>query len=243
METTTYEQTPKSSTKVQVRSETGRLDSEARKGWAGFLSSIATSESVERLVVEPLLAHFQNAPEIRELIETQAADETRHYQMFSDYVQKHFGYRKTHKTLTDRVVYGGFLPLIAAIGRRRPLSILLVLRFYETFSIEIYRELKKLAEQNGMTVLRELIESVERDEWRHLAGLKKMSGGNVPWLDRAAAHAIALVLRFDVHAGLWAIHNKKLRKNLLRIGLDPEYVNQAARLAQRKTLALAKQQE
>ena len=219
--------------------ETSRLNAEKRLGWAGFLSSIATSESVEHLVVEPLKEHFRDDPEIQEFIARQAEDEIRHYNMFSSYVLKHFQYKKTRKTLTDKIVYDRFLPMIAAYGKSRPLAILLVLQFYETFSIEIYRELKVIAANDGLGELIELIETVEKDEWRHLAGLKKMAKGPIPLRDRAIARLITLVLRFDVHAGRWAIHNQKLRKNLMRIGLDPAYVVGAARHAHLKTLEFA----
>ncbi|HEX4925746.1 MAG TPA: ferritin-like domain-containing protein [Bdellovibrionales bacterium] len=243
---TTHE--PQTRTKVQrspERNAEGRnLSPEKRLGWAGLLSSIATSESAEQLVVEPLVENFGADPELKELIERQAADEVRHYRIFTSYNERVFQFRKTKRTLTDKIVYDRFLPLMSAVGRRRPQAILLILQFYESFSIEIYKELKRLAQNDRLYELAEIIDETERDEWRHLAGLKRISKatrkGSVTQFDRWLARLITLVLRFDVHAGPWALHNKKLRKNLERIGFDPAIMVRAAAFASARTHEFAR---
>ncbi len=207
-----------------------------RRGWAGFLSSIATSESTEKVVVEPLLNNF-SAPHIQNLIQTQFDDENRHYLAFRDFNFNFFNYSKRHQTITDKVIYEKAFPLIARLGEKYPFLLIIVLNFYENFSIQIYRELKRLAKVDGLSELETLILDVEKDEWRHLAGLKTLSldlkerNYKVKKTELFFAHLICFILRIDVSVHPLAIFNSRLKRNLRGIEFPLKTMKEASRTA------------
>src|SRR5579859_156055 len=105
-----------------------------RQGWARFLSSIATTESIEAELIGPLRHVFAGEAEVQDYLTGHAADEQRHHETLRDYVKHTFGFEKRSRSLSDRMVYDTLLPRVAMLAHRRPLCALAILRFYEAFS-------------------------------------------------------------------------------------------------------------
>jgi rubrerythrin len=226
-----------------IRPETAKRDSaaalapERRQGWARFLSSIATTESIEGLLLEPLKESFKDEPAVLEYLEAHASDERRHFEIFRDYVRETFGHEKRGRTFSDRVVYDTLLPGVAWLARRRPLCALAMLRFYEEFSVEFYSVLKLLAERDGLSGLLGHIRAIEKDELRHLAGLEELirklveRGGGARASDVWLSRGILRVLLVDIDTRGWALHNRRVRSNALAIGIDPGVMSAQAERA------------
>jgi hypothetical protein len=217
-----------------------------RDGWAGFLSSIATTESVEHLLIDPLKESFPGDAEVLDYLVSHSTDEQRHFEVFRDYVRTTFGFEKRRRSLSDRIVYDTFLPKIAQAARKRPMLALAMLRFYEAFSIDFYRTLKKLALGDGLESLNTIIRSIEKDELRHLAGLEelirrlKARGVRPAMLDRALIRTILFVLVADIDIRAWAIYNRKVRKRACAVGIDPDTMSAQARKAARESMRFCK---
>ncbi len=225
------------------------LSEDRRIAWASFLCSIATTESIEKMMIEPIQEAFSESDScdvISEYLTMHGEDERRHYQMLTDYVQKTFQYEKKRRSGSDVVVYGFLLPQFARLGSLKPLYLLTPLRFYEAFSLEFYKSLKKLAATDGLNSLVQLIQTIEKDEFRHLAGLEILmrehrdKSGDPSAADLLVIRSMMQVLLFDIEISPWAIHNRRVRRNAMAIGIDPVQMGRDARGAAEDAIQFAK---
>jgi hypothetical protein len=228
----------------EARDDAAHLAAGKRDGWARFLSSIATTESIEDSLIQPLFKAFSGDAATEAYLETHAADERRHFGLITGYVKRSFDFVKTRRSLMDRIVYDTILPRIAFLGERRPLFFVGILRFYEAFSLDFYKTLRRLAERDRLPVLLQLIQAIEKDELRHLAGLEAL-GRALRARQGAPSRAELLVVRgilelllFDINTRAWALHNRRVRRTVLSIGLDPDEMARDARKAAARTIEL-----
>lgn len=218
------------------------LTPEKRQGWAKFLLSIATTESVENLLMEPLVGFFKKDSDISTYLAAHAEDERRHFRVLTEYVLRSFGMTKKTRSLSDRVIYDTLLPGVGRAIATRPYCSLGMLYFFEIFSVDFYDILKKKSRKDGLIHLLKIFQGIEKDERRHLAGLRALSEllvlrvgppsrGDLAWL-----RWILRLFQADIHVGRFAIHNRKVRKSAQAIGVDPAWMNQNAKNSARNSL-------
>lgn len=215
--------------------DVSHLSPEKRLAWAQLLSSAASAEESEEMVIAPILKAFDFSPRLHQYLAMHAADESRHQVLLKTYVRETFQYVKKKKSLTDKIIYGGVFRGIRGITEKRPLAIIVATLFYEWFAEEFYSDLIQAAERDGLPELKNLFIEIERDEKRHRAGLKavlamwKREGKPVDAVDLAYTRALLEIVQIDVNTASWAIYNKKLRRNLTAVGMDPETIYQRSR--------------
>lgn len=210
------------------------LTAEQKKAWAEILSSAATAEGEEESMVRPLRDFFSQTAALNEYIELHAQDEHRHAEMLRDYVFKTFQHQKKKKTFTDRFVYDFLFKKIKTFASHRPLPFLTTLYFYELYAEEFYSQLKKQSAHFQLPHLNEFFSTIQKDELRHIAGLKALiqvwaqEKWAVTWMDLALTRFLMTIVHFDVNTSRWAFYNKRLRRNMMTLGLDPEFFQKEA---------------
>ncbi len=224
----------------------GSLSTEKKNAWASFLCSIATTESIETMLIDPIRKAFAGSKAIVAYLDAHADDERRHYDLLTAYVKRTFAFEKTHRSTTDVIVYGFLLPKFSTLGQKKPLYLLTPLRFYEAFSLEFYNILKVLAVADELPQLVSLIQSIEKDELRHLAGLDALvreyreSSGVPSAGDLLLINSVLKLLLFDINIAPWAVHNRRVRRNALAIGINPDKMGRDARGAAAEALRFAR---
>ena len=222
--------------------EISTLSPEKREAWAQFLSSIATTESIEHTIIAPIAKSYEDQEEVSVYLKSHAQDEQRHYVMIRDYVSSSFHYVKSRRTGSDVMVYDTLLPQIARVGTIKPLYFLAMLHFYEAFSVHFYKSLKRVAEADKLPGLVALIQAIEKDELRHLAGLEGLvllhhaKKGQPGVLDLLAMRVLLGLLLIDIKTAPWAFFNRKVRRNVTCIGLIPETMDHDALQAAKHSL-------
>lgn len=209
---------------------TTHLTAERKMAWAGLLSSAASAEESEEMVIDPVLKAFRDSPLLVRYLKTHMSDESRHQDLLKEYVKNNFQYEKKKKTFTDIVVYKGIFRGVSEISEKRPLPIIVAILFYEWFAEEFYSELMNCAERDGLVNLKNLFIRIEKDELRHRAGIKallaiwKSEGKKIDKIDLFYTRLLLGVTRMDVNTASWAFYNKRLIKNLTALGLDTEKI-------------------
>jgi hypothetical protein len=204
------------------------LSSERRAAWARVLSSLATAESIEETVLLPMVEGLRHDSEAVEYIKVHGRDEERHFKLLSRYLRNTFGYRKKHRTLTDRMIYDGVLPRLVKSFRRKPIPGLAMIHAYEKISLPYYAALRREAQADGAQNLVTLIRIIEKDELRHVAGVEALLGqeiarnGGLSWLDQGMIRGVLQMVRTDADLGPWAFHNRELRTCIERLGIDAD---------------------
>jgi rubrerythrin len=224
--------------------EAGHLSRGQRAAWGSFLLSIATTESIEESLIEPLKKTFSHHALLTKCIDFHSRDERRHFQLLTEYVKKSFKMTKTYRSQSDLVVYDTILPKVTKALSHRPACLIGILHFYEMFSLDFYKELKVRATDNGLKNLVTLIQTLEKDELRHLAclellmeNLEKRSRLGITF-DKLSLRAVLELLMADINTREWALHNRHVRKNVLSIGLKPADMAGNARKATKKATEL-----
>lgn len=210
------------------------LESEQKKAWSEILSSAATAEGEEESMVRPLQVFFEKMPDLKSYIDLHAQDEHRHAHMLRDYIQLTFKYVKKQRTFTDRVIYDFLFAKLKHWGAHRPLPFLATLYFYELYAEEFYSQLKAQSEKFKLPHLQSFFTTIQKDELRHIAGLKaliqvwKENQWPATKLDLLLTRFLMWVVQTDVNTSKWAFYNKKLKTNMQVLGLDPEFFYQEA---------------
>lgn len=228
---------------LEPRDDVSHLSADRRAGWRRILSSVATTEGVERTLMDPIREAFASEPEILAFVTTHQQDEHRHHVLLSRYLKNTFDYVKTKRTTSDKIIYDRVFPRLARLFRRKPLYGLSMLHFIENYGVSFYRGFKAQAEADGLHELVRLLKQIEKDELRHMAGLDALIAilehGAAPltltdklWI-RGCLEAMAL----DINMRPWAVHNREVRDHVLKLDLDPEALTRAARAAVTKTYA------
>jgi rubrerythrin len=201
------------------------LPEEKKKAWAEMLSSVASAEATEEVIMKPLVEHFRNHGELQTYFAAHAQDEFVHAEALKKYVRATFAHEKKKKTLADQVIYGGLFTLFRRFAGTRPLPFIAALFFYESYSERFYDRLQKAAERDGLPVLREMVQRIEKDELRHRAGLKLILKewstlkGRADRIDLWLTKTLISVVKADVDTS--AFYNERVRRNMDTLGLGP----------------------
>lgn len=213
-----------------LKDSTDHLSAERLNAWKGLLSSAASAEQSEEMVIDPVLRAFSDNPLLQRYLKTHMRDEQRHQLHLKEYVKVTFDFVKKKKTLTDLVIYKGIFSGVKQFSDKRPLPILTAILFYEWFAEEFYSELMGQAEKDKLHNLKKLFERIEKDELRHRAGIKALlalwrkEGKKIDRTDYVLTQVLLGVTRLDVNTAQWAFYNKRLRTNLSALGLDTEKI-------------------
>lgn len=200
-------------------------------GWKKILSSASSTEGLEKVLMIEIGKAFLDHPEIYNYLESHQADEVRHQAVMNRYLKKTFQYTKMHRTLTDKLIYDSLLPKIARVFSSRPICGLALLLFFESYATLFYKKIRKAAQTDQLSKLSNLIGQIEKDEFRHLAGIRLVLAGLISktrWYDKALTALLLRVAVFDLNMSKWAIYNKKVRQGISRIGLDPDLLTHEA---------------
>lgn len=215
-----------------------------RKAWQKVLSSIATSEGMEHLVIEPLIVYFASQPLTQKYLLRHAEDEKVHHKLLSQYLEDTFLFKKKNNTLSDVLFYRVLLRYLKRRIRSMPLLGLAILNTYELFAVQLYKNLKHRAMIDGLNNLAKLIEEIEKDEREHLVGMnlliKDILKGEKQ-LNPTQLRIIKiwlLIISFDVHMGKFSFHNRKLRKAFATIGITDQTNVKAIKSALRNTIRM-----
>ena len=232
---------------TEWRDDLSHLSPMRQAAWRRVLSSIATTEGLEESLMQPLMLAYkqpgEDHTEISEYLESHAVDERRHHAMLCGYLKQTFGYVKKSRTWSDRVIYDRVLPLMAQAFRYRPLYGFALLDTYENFATEFYAPLRTQAQADGAQNILSLLQAIEKDELRHVAGMEYLLDrelarqGGLRRGDRAAIATLLNVLVLDVDFSPWALHNREIRAHLCELGVPPEGVTATARRMRDHTLA------
>lgn len=221
------------------------LPFQVQSGWKRVLSSIATTESYERIVLEPLIKAFKEPQAITYLIK-HAEDEVRHGKWLTDYLKLNFKFTKRSPTLSDRVFYQGLIPRLSKMFVHYPKAGILALYAYEKFAIGLYDLLLKDAEKRRLEAIEKIIRAILRDEGKHVAGLENLlrltekaspseSMGFFKKPNQALeAHfgkLCLMVVRADLRFGPLGPHNSDLCRHLEMLGISPKTVDELSSLA------------
>lgn len=220
------EKSSSTQTSTTFKDDVTRLSSEKQLIWGQLLSSAASAEGAEEMVINPVLAAFENNPVLHKYLHIHLTDEARHHKLLKAYALENFGFERKKKSLSGIFIYNGLFRIVALISKKRPLPILTAILFYEWFAEEFYSRLMKQAKEDGLHELKNLFAHIEKDELRHRAGIKaimtiwKNEGWKIDKMDLFYTKALLSVTLFDVCTADWAVHNKKLISNLTRLGFD-----------------------
>lgn len=219
------------------------LSPDRQRAWAQLLSSAASAEESEEMVIHPILKAFEYSDILHRYLVTHMNDESRHQDLLKEYVKNNFAYEKKKKTLTDVVIYKGIFRGVSLVSEKRPLPIIVAILFYEWFAEEFYSELMKRAEADKLINLKNLFARIEKDEHRHRAGIKallavwKSEGKRIDKVDLFYTKILLGVTRLDVNTASWAFYNKRLRTNLENLGMDTEKIYRNSKAYADKAIA------
>lgn len=222
---------------------TEHLSTERKTAWAQLLSSAASAEESEEMVIHPVLKAFEYSDILHRYLKTHMNDESRHQDFLKEYVRNNFSYVKKKKTITDIIIYKGIFRGVSQVSEKRPLPIIVAILFYEWFAEEFYSELMNKAGTDGLENLKKLFIRIEKDEHRHRAGIKallaiwKGEGKKIDKIDIFYTKILLGVTRLDVNTASWAFYNKKLRNNLTNLGLDTEKIYRNSKAYADKAIA------
>jgi hypothetical protein len=224
----------KTTDRLKFKDNTEELTATRFSGWKRVISSIATTEGAEEGFISPLVNFYSNEPQLAEYISSHQEDEARHSRILKDYLKSSFDYVKTHRTISDQIVYDRIFPILARVFTKKPLYCLSMVLFFEVFATGIYSEIKRQAESDHLSSLCHILTVIQKDEARHLTGIQLLISdyhlrfGRPGILDQIAIGLCLFLIMIDVNVTVFALHNRCLRKNIIYLGIDPWLLNRSS---------------
>lgn len=215
------------------RDEIFHLSNSKKEGWKKILSSVATTEAVENVLMTELKKAYQDKDELLSYLSSHQLDEYRHHKNITKYLTNTFQYQKTKRTFSDKIIYDITFPKITKMFSKKPIYGLGLLLFFEIYGVNFYKQFKESAKHDGLNELAKLISQIEEDEQRHIAGIKILltEQKNTTKINRKDViffKFILSIVTLDVNMSFWAFHNRKVRKHIFQIGLNPNRLTQTA---------------
>lgn len=198
-------------------------------GWRRVISSVATTEAIEGVLMNELNKAFQSDPHITTLLKAHQLDEATHFVNLSNYLKNTFNYVKKNRTLSDQIFYDTLFPKIARMFAQKPIYGLALILFLESQGILFYKMIHQKAKTDGLTELHQLIDQIEKDEHRHRAGIKLLlsllAEEDSIRLTRWNKIILGLILGLavvDLNLSAWGLHNRELRRHFHLLDLDSD---------------------
>lgn len=220
---------------LNLSDDVTHLNEIRRTGWRRVLSSVATTEGLEQILIEPIKMAYINNPDVLAYLETHHRDEARHRDTLNRYLKSTFDYVKTKRTVTDQVVYDTILPKLSKFFVKNPAYGLALIDFLETYSVPVYNDLRQQAEVDGLSNLVEIFKVMTKDEIRHRTGvrhlleIRKCEKGPMRRWERAFVRSSVELMVLDLKMSKWAIHNREIRTHLQKISISTEKMDAIAR--------------
>jgi len=228
---------------VDSKEVVNALSEVKREAWKKLLSSVASVEATEDDVLKPVAEFFNSEPVLKNYLQSHAQDEYFHAELFKGYVKETFSYVKTKRSLTDQLIYDRALPFLANRAQNRPIPFALAVLFYERYASFFYEKLKTQAAVDGLRGLVRLIEAVEKDERRHMIGIESVVHyiqleKKIDFIDRVSTRSLLELLLVDVNQSRYAIYNRKVRRSMQAIGIDPDYICEKGKWSAKQVYSL-----
>ena len=221
------------------------LTAEKQAAWKKIIGSIISAEAAEERVLKPVLEAFSFHPLVKQYVHTHARDEEKHAGWLKLYLKTSFQFERKKQSLSSKIIYGNVLPFVSrATCANHPMLVLIVVYFYEVYSQFIYSEAKKAARRDELPELVSLIERIEKDERRHLAGIEAVTEfyqnevKSFKTSDWFLAKMALQIARIDLAQAPWAIHNRELAKQVSCLGISTEAWHARGEIAEQKSLEL-----
>lgn len=216
-----------------------QLSAAKRAGWRRILSSIATTEAAEDILMQELKIPFQNEPVHLDYLCGHQQDEQKHGRLIAQYLKQTLNYQKTKRTLSDKVLYDTIFPKLFKSFVKKPVYGLGILLFFEIYAVTLYKKIKNQAQADELLALSELIELIEQDEKRHIAG------ATILFYEQKERTPKTLLTKFylrfllslavlDLNMNAWAFHNRQIRTHLFNLGINPTELTTIARKTAKK---------
>ncbi len=210
------------------------LQQELFLGWRRILSSIATTEGYEAILLAPLASAYKQS-DILNYLKRHAEDEERHAEYIKDYLKTGFAYEKQKATISDILFYQNLIPIVGKLVKHLPMIGITLLYSYEKFSLKLYNRLREKAREHGLRDLEHILERISRDEGYHIAGLELLKQitpeptAATKFLYQILLPVALWIVRMDLYMGRFSLHNRELMAHLRKLGIDPILIDRYAR--------------
>jgi hypothetical protein len=213
--------------------------SQARQSaWASLLTSLATSENIESLILEPLVRRYRGQEVLRSYLQRHGEDEVKHYRWLTEYIAQSFGPQPPRKkSLSSLLFYDFALPRLSHLAETQASFLFALMLFYEAFTIEFYKALRRQAQVDGLTNLVDMIGHIEKDELRHCKAASELLKFSVlqnqngfGYLKTAKHWMLLKLFQLDMSTEWWCIHNRRVRRSTLELGISPRNLRQMSQI-------------
>lgn len=229
-----------------VRDQWELLPPKIQAGWKRVLSSIATTEGYEAIVLKPIVQAFDDQ-DAKDYLRSHATDEERHSAWLNTYLSGNFSYKKRKPTVSDRIFYHRLIPWASANFVRFPRAGIVSLYAYERFAMRLYDTLIADADKRGLAGLGAVLRAIVKDEGKHVVGLgallRHQAGQNrtSKIVESAFARMCLTIVRMDLRFGLFGPHNRELTSHFAYLGITAKTVDNFAKLAVAEAFGLLSQ--
>ena len=209
------------------------LSESKKEGWKKILSSVATTEAIEHVLMTELKKAYLEKNTILNYLNAHQLDENTHHENINRYLLNTFRFQKKSRTFSDKIIYDIALLKLSKLFSKKPIFGLGLLLFFEIYGVHFYKGFKEQAKNDGLNELSLLINQIEEDEQRHIAGIKILLSEqkckyktNIK--DEIQFKFILSIVILDVNMSFWALHNRIVRKQIFQIGLNPDALTKIA---------------
>jgi len=217
------------------------LSVEKQIHWGSLLSSLAASENIENLILEPLILKYKSKPEIHSYLLVHSEDEVKHYRWLSTYVKENTSYIRGGRSISDIIFYDILLPRLSSLTEKKSYFLFALMYFYELFTLDFYKELIRAAEEDGLQSAEIIFQHIRQDEVRHCLAAKELLKEALRVekfnsLEKLKIASILKVFQFDMATFFWCLHNKRVRKSSIGLGISPSRMWEMSSQAMRQTI-------
>lgn len=203
-----------------------KLPSERQQAWGSLLSSLAASENIESLILEPLISNYKSETQICAYLQAHGRDELKHYNWLTQFVKENTTYERTGKTVSDKIFYDFLLPRLARSAEEKPVYLFALMYFYELFTLDFYKELIRIAEFDKLENAQNIFQLIRRDEIRHCQAAKdlirySLKNQRLQRKDLLKIQALLRLFQLDMATFEWCVHNLRVRKSTMTLGIPP----------------------
>lgn len=224
------------------------ISSDRRHAWGSMLSSLATSEKIENLILDPLIEKYTVEDEpVGRYLQAHSRDELKHYNWLTQYVKENTQYVRTGKSLSDRIFYDFLLPRLALYAQTQAIYLFAIMYFYELFTLDLYKELIRAANEDQLPNAQNIFLNIRTDEVRHCQAAKDLirftlQKSPASIFDRIIIRLWLRLFQLDMSTFFWCIHNKRVRQSTRGLGISPRRMWQMSGRALHNTMTFIHQE-
>ncbi|WGL60606.1 hypothetical protein QEJ31_03190 [Pigmentibacter sp. JX0631] len=210
------------------------LDQDLIDSWKKLIASIATTEGIEDLIISNIMLAFTKCEKKLNFLRSQKSDESIHTIKLINYNLQTFKYKKLNRSFADKIIYDIFLKKLSKLFPKKPIYGLVLLQFFEIYGVNFYKKLSLSAKNFNLFELEKLINQISKDEERHITGIsiiisEELKTTKISFFDILLIKLIISLCVFDINMNKYAYHNKTVRNNILKLGMNPNELTQFAK--------------